>query len=571
MPSWTNHKAYIYEYGSGDYPGGLVGTITNILAQGAAGTNNLDEAGDGWLIVHGSDTPSVALCQDFRIARVTAVSSISGSEHEICCFIIRKREPRIIKDQVIITVSGPDFIGSTKWGTPVYNEISDLAGGPSSTPIQDALLYTNKAWTVTNHGTVANGAVWVGAAEKTYEVIQGLLQQQGAHFSFALKDNPVFEMHVWYEFTETAPTGFDALTLLETDDPASYQADPNTAIITEPIRVIREYQEIFTRAYVYGAGMGADAWTIEQMNLGPIVIAGWGVNSAQSLIINQALEATIPEVTTVKKFPYLEPIDPEDDTAVQTNARAIFYSGINWLGSRAKATIEYYEIPNVIIHADILPGQLVHVTYNRVSPIDSGGSLNETEIVALDDDLIVLGIQHKIGKGGVRYTDLLVGETPKPLARGLDMMATKIKELDDTVKHTSAPSGGGGAPSGGGDSSSYLWASGSGPVLTGDLDVADLVTIDGVDLSAHAASPTAHHTPGTIGVGTTNANTGTEYHEVESSSDPGVQAILVQTDAGGRVVLVRADLDSLVLTDRDDGQKYNIFINAGRVYIEPVS
>ena len=72
-------------------------------------------------------------------------------------------------------------------------------------------------------------------------------------------------------------------------------------------------------------------------------------------------------------------------------------------------------------------------------------------------------------------------------------------------------------------------------------------------------------------MGTTNANTGTEYHEVESSSAPGVQAILVQTDAGGRVVLVRADLDSLVLTDRDDGQKYNVFIVAGRVYIEPVS
>jgi hypothetical protein len=260
VASWTDHKAYIYEYGAGDFPGALVGTITNILQGGAAGENNLDEAGNGSLRIHGADTPSVALCQDFRIVRVTATSSVSGAEHEICCFIIREIEPRIVGDQVIITVSGPDLIGSTKWGTPVYNEISDLAGGPSNTPIQDALIYTNKAWTVTNHGTAANGAVWVGAAEKTYEVIQGLLQQQGAHFSFALKSNPAFAIHVWHEFTETAPTGFDALTLLETSSPASYQSDPNTAVIDKPIRIIREHQEVFTRAYVYGAGMGADAW-----------------------------------------------------------------------------------------------------------------------------------------------------------------------------------------------------------------------------------------------------------------------------------------------------------------------
>jgi hypothetical protein len=227
---------------------------------------------------------------------------------------------------------------------------------------------------------------------------------------------------------------------------------------------------------------------MEAMNLGPIVIPGWGINNLQSLIINQTLEGQIPEITTVKKFPYLEPIDPDDETAVETNARAIYYSGRNWLESRAKPVIEYYEIPDVIIHADILPGQLVHVTYDRVSPVDSGGAMNETEILALDDDLIVLGIRHKIGKDGARYTDLLVGETPKPRAGGLDMMATKLKELDDTVKHTNAPSGSPGAPSGGGESSSYLWASGSGPILSGDLDVADLVTIDGVDLSAHAAA-----------------------------------------------------------------------------------
>lgn len=567
MTSWTNHQVEIYEYGSGLFPGPLVGTLTNLLAGGAEGTNNLDEVGHGWFKIHGADTPSLSLCQDFRLARVTAVSSVTGRSHEICCFIIRNRIPEIVGRQVIYTISGPDLTGNIPWGNIAFEVISDNAGGPSPTPIDDCLLLTDKAWTVTAHGTAPNDAVFVGSGETAYVVLLSLLQQQNAHFSFGLSNNPAFELHVWYEHTASSGIGFDALTLLESDNPAAYQADSSVAIITKPIRIIKENRQVYTRAWIYGAGMGADRWTFAQFSLGPLVIPGWGYDPFSSLIINTALEESMPVIATTKGFPELEPIDPDNETAVRTNARAIFYAGLNWLRNQAKSEIVYYEIPNVIIHGDIIPGQLVHVTYNRNSPVDSSGAMNETEILSLDDDLIVLAIRHRLGQDGIRYTDLIVGDTPKPLDGSTNILANKLKDLEQTVRHTNAGSGSPGAPTG---ESSYLWSTGSGPILTGDLLVDPLVTVDGVDISAHAADPNAHHSPGTLSASSINFNNGIETHAVDASSNPGVQTYLLKTDAGGRVILARIDLDNLILTDRITSEQYNIFLSNGKMFIEPI-
>ena len=95
----------------------------------------------------------------------------------------------------------------------------------------------------------------------------------------------------------------------------------------------------------------------------------------------------------------------------------------------------------------------------------------------------------------------------------------------------------------------YLLVSG-GRTLTGNLAVADSVTVDGIDISAHAANPAAHHAPVTAGtlidltgqqvslasgaayqfIGT-GADTGPEWHNVSElagnglSSDVGVLAV----------------------------------------------
>jgi hypothetical protein len=151
--------------------------------------------------------------------------------------------------------------------------------------------------------------------------------------------------------------------------------------------------------------------------------------------------------------------------------------------------------------------------------------------------------------------------------------AKKIAVLQQVAATIGSP-GDHGALSGLGDDdhTQYLRADG-GRTLTGNLPVNPGVTIDGVDLSAHAANASAHHapvtagngilvtgqqvsvgagagitvnvsdvaltTPGTLTVASTNTAVGSHTHAVTSSSNPGAGAALLATNASGYLQLDR--------------------------------
>lgn len=126
------------------------------------------------------------------------------------------------------------------------------------------------------------------------------------------------------------------------------------------------------------------------------------------------------------------------------------------------------------------------------------------------------------------------------------------------------------------DHEQYLLADGT-RTLAGNLAVASGITIDGIDLSAHAADPAAHHAPATagnsgievvgqaIGLAAAAAGAGLAYAAgvlsvnvaglgmsvaadavtLSSSSNPGAAAAVLASDASGYLNLVR-----LVLSDR---------------------
>ena len=150
------------------------------------------------------------------------------------------------------------------------------------------------------------------------------------------------------------------------------------------------------------------------------------------------------------------------------------------------------------------------------------------------------------------------------------------------------------------DHSQYLLASG-GRTLTGNLAASAGVTIDGIDISAHAANPDAHHatatagnsaisvagqaislaaaaagaglsyaagvlavgagsgltvnaddvaltTPGALSVATSSSAAGNHTHAITSSSNPGAAASILASDASGYVSLVRLSLSDRVRT-----------------------
>ena len=108
------------------------------------------------------------------------------------------------------------------------------------------------------------------------------------------------------------------------------------------------------------------------------------------------------------------------------------------------------------------------------------------------------------------------------------------------------------------DHTQYLLANGT-RTLTGNMAVTAGVTIDGVDISAHAAADDAHHdpvtvdsslsvigqlvtmpTPGTLSASSANAAASPHTHAVTASSAPGVAASLLKTAADGGLTLHHA-------------------------------
>jgi hypothetical protein len=118
-------------------------------------------------------------------------------------------------------------------------------------------------------------------------------------------------------------------------------------------------------------------------------------------------------------------------------------------------------------------------------------------------------------------------------------------------------------------STSYLLADGT-QNLTGNLSVTGGVTIDGVDISAHAANINAHHTIATIADGAAAAVLGLTDQEIDLDTQT-ANYVLAGPVSGAAAkpafrAVVAADIDiartqaTLTLTD---GQNDNVALTAG--------
>lgn len=152
------------------------------------------------------------------------------------------------------------------------------------------------------------------------------------------------------------------------------------------------------------------------------------------------------------------------------------------------------------------------------------------------------------------------------------------------------------------DHTQYLLADGT-RTLAGNLAVASGITIDGIDLSAHAADPAAHHalaTAGNSGISVSGqaislaaaaAGAGLAYAEgvlsvnvaglgmsvaadavtLSSSSNPGAAAAILASDASGYLNLVRLVLSDRLRTPTIDTASGNLTLQpAGDITIDPV-
>ena len=565
--NWQNLKATIYERQLGTPE---VGTITTVLDAGSDGA--LDTIGSGFMDIPLNHTPATSLIQKNRIC-VATIETSAGYEIVIAQFLITtiQKKPQATGMDVL-HVAGPDLLHELTYATLGYNVISNGADGPSSTPILDLLdIYEADSplnWITAGYGSGIHRAYLVGAGESIWDAVLQVTLANKGHVSLASRQtygstvSPTLYLQFWWshEFDGDYPLWFDSISL----------DNNNLNGINRPILSIdtqEETAETITRIYAYGAGLGEERFTLASAT--DSAPAGFSYTTG-SLVINDDLESQTnqPKITRTVQFSNIKPEDPENPVAVESAANELLAAAIQYLQDNDGRKRTFYKVKTTIV-GQHTPGQLVSLKYTHTSPIDATGANNPTSVISVDGQFILISYKLSIGADGVLYGEMLLGDSPKTKTTGAGLVAKKIKSLETTLNHATAPSStsdpGTTPPEG-----NYLKATGSPPSLAGDLLVNSGVRIDGVDISAHAQTPAAHHTPGTLSVASTNQNNGTETHAIQSSSNPAMSESILATDALGQLQLLRLILGDLHLTDRTTGQTYNVFINNGRLYIEPI-
>lgn len=457
-------------------------------------------------------------------------------------------------------------------GTPTFPTNVVLYGvSPTDIGVQKIMAFAPAGWTTTYESGDGTSAEILHAfnGENVLEALIATTDQTGEFFR--LSSLTQARNLAWRQTADDS-----GVTLFMPSYPTENEGNTAFAVIKSLTR--NEDFAVVSHLTPYGAGAGEDRLSLKNANIPLPSGFDWIVdgNGWKTGIKNTTLEAAGTHIEKEMTWSQIQAISDEA-VANPAAANALASTALTYLQKRASN--EYFYRVRVIAHTDNLrPGRQVTLTYtdngqNPLSMIHSGA-----------DKLYIQEVGHSVGRDGIRYTDLLLTETA--LSRrddDADVVANTMSQQLAGTRHNSASApttttpGSGGSTSDHGeltgladdDHVQYLLANGN-RNLTGSLAVAPGATIDGVDISAHPNDPDIHHSPGTLSINSVNQNNGIETHAITTSSNPGISAAILATDTLGRLQLEHLTIGSFTLTDRTTGQTYNLFINNGRLYIEPI-
>ena len=614
---WTNFKVDVYR------PNGLFLASTSTVIYAKA-ENELDTIGSCKIQIPLNETPLLSL---FRKNRICVVSVQHGGQSDdiiIAQFLIHNVHESISNTGIdVLEVSGPDLLYEFTHETIGHTVISDGAGGPSTDALQDVLDIHSATsiadWSYSSFGSGSDNAYIVGSGESVWDAILTITKANNGHVSLGHRASgiitetfPYRNLQFWWShgFSGGGVLAMDEL-LLDNDQ---------LHLFGRPVLDFKketETTDVVTRVYVYGAGMGDDKFTIaDRTAVDPMGFTSYPSNS---LVINNDLEAVIdqPTISRLLNISNIKPEDPDNATQRQSAANLLVNGAIKYLREHNGETRTYYKIKTTV-RGHHTVGQLVHLKHTHVSYIDALGNptTTPTEIIAVDDDFILIKYDLVYNTDGILYADLLLGEVPKAKTNGQRMVAEKIKSLEMAMNNANA------APIGspGSVGVNPLEADGS-VALAGDMQVNAGVRIDNTDISElkisdfvlMAANAEANRgrvlndgdgiaiTDGGAGAQVTLAvlldaiaglifsngqlalgmpsglsassiNTVTAVshsHAIAASDDPGPTEQLLKTNPDGTLTLSRLDAEKLVLTDRQSGTAYNLYLDNGKLRFEP--
>lgn len=424
MGLWGAPRILIFTHNDMTTP---AATITEVMP-GAAGEQALNDLGSGEFRIPVTATNASAV-QEHRIAVVQAKSELLDAWRTVACLEILDPDTDQGTPEMLV-VRGPGRLHELTYDNLAYALISNGSGGGSTSWVAEILAYTEENWVSASMDTSSNVGYLQAAGESVWEALLQLQRQGGNALSYNLGEAP--QRKIYRINTPLAGSGvfaWDALTLIYTDTPATYEGDANYGVIRD-FKIVKRKSETATRVYAYGGGIGGASLTTDLANGHFTPPTGFTVDYANSLITNSTLETSLTfPIVRRKTFPHIksETNDPDDanfTVANRTAAVQLCQAAVKWLQERVGTTEVYYEV-TAVTHGDYVPGQLVTLNH-------SGHSINST--------FVLHSLRHELLASGARLTKFVLGPATRKLEpSGANWMAQSIQGIDETLRHATAP------------------------------------------------------------------------------------------------------------------------------------
>lgn len=463
-------------------------SINYVHCLSASGTFEVNGTGFGSATFDFKDRDVYPLISRGDHIHIYQHSALVPGNLTIARFIAKRIKPSADANGGTHVIEGPGTLRELQDRTVKQLVIDDGAGGKATNDITQALSYATYTWTCTQPGTPNGGGYLTIQKQSVWDAVLQLAGQAGINIRYKHPRQ--------VELITPASSG---LTLIKGGPEAQELIQGANRLAYAPLLSLSrdlDTNEYFTRAYIEGAKTGETALGISDMDHSAITVPeGYDIYWSSNLIVNTTAEtASGMIIEAYLEFPEIKAAE-DGSVPKQSAQEQLLAAALNRI--EAATTNDYRFQVSTICHIDPKPGDTIFLNYTE----DVNG---EVTFAALGT-FYIYKVTHSVAVGkDERETvmELGVSEIPPAESDGSTAIAKTLKQINAKVDNATGTFPAGSSPSAGDhgsltgleddDHAQYLLANGT-RQLGGNLAVATDVTIDGVDISAHAANPAAHH------------------------------------------------------------------------------
>lgn len=408
-----------------------------------------------------------------------------------------------VRETAILEVSGDDLTVTVRDGLTAAADVGNAATaydyGARTTADVTQAAQNAPSWQFTfqtGNGS-AQGTAFAPKGESVYDILLSITERTGEFFRYSLDASGIPTRRI--EWRRTPDASGVTLILYDTDEYARQRADELSATKGAAFSIRRKKtQPLITRIYPSAGDQAISLSSASAEALLYAAVEGCAVHISDDFYEPDYVEH-VASVANAKigvqaiRQTYGD-ISIEDAGNAEQLGAACDQLLLSAVQDLLQAQLREYFTVEAYIPVALKPGQTVKIeNATAVGPAVSTAA-----------DYIILEVHERQSQGRSRTTLLvsnMAGLRRTPAAALGNVLRTTAQSLRRV-----GSSGGGGrvsvALTGGGAVGEHLHPQylpiAGGTPLVGNMPVADGVTIDGVDISAHAANPNAHHAAVTI-------------------------------------------------------------------------